>query len=1082
MIPTIGKNKLSPTSMKAKILLRRFWRKRSWFLFTCLCFATAVQAQTSRQISGSVVDDRNEGLPGVNIQIKGTTTGTSTQANGSFTLSVPENSSLIFSFIGYQSQEIPIGRNSTINIRLKADVAVLNEVVVTGYGTQSRETLTTSISKLDNKVLENASYTNVSAALQGAIPGLRVQTSSGEPGAASRIILRGGTSINNPNGAAPLYIVDGIIREAGLTDLNSNDIESIQVLKDAGATAIYGARGSNGVILVTTKSGKAGKTVITYSYALTSSQPGRTTEYASARDYIKYNRLGTVAGAVKNAALAARNQQANATGTGNDLTNNSAYTTMYLSAANEGKLKEGWESMPDPLDESKTIIFKETRYGDLMYQSSLMHQHNISASGGSEKASFNAALGYITGEGTVISTGYKRLNFNLNGNLKLYENLSVNARVLYSNRTSNPVANYAYNFYRFPSLPGTAKYQFEDGTMAPGQSRTLGNPDYFLKGPYAPKGNTNVQNTTYSLGARWDIAKDLAFEPQVSLLNLSADSYSFQPAALLNGVGAVVTTRAASSGYSKTTQYQAEGVLTYTKSISDHNIEAKAGISYYSRNLLTQSASGEGAATDNVPTLNAAATPTAVGGSISDFRMIGLFSRVNYDYKQKYLLSLNFRYDGASNLGGKNRFGSFPGVSAGWNLHKEAFWKDILPENLLDLKLRASYGINGNISGLSDFQALGNYAVGTRYSGSAAVIPSVLPNADLKWEKSKTFDLGFDAGLFNRRIGILFDIFSRTTSDLLTTVSLPISSGYTSVFTNLGTLDNKGIEAAVTFRMLPNSSPIQWDLSFNTSKVTSRIAKLPNNGVAKNRIGGVYVWDPATGAYNWLGGLQEGGRIGDMYAYKLTGVYKTDDDAAKGPVDQLVNTTNKTKYGGDAIWQDVDGNNIIDTRDQVYVGNPYPKWTGGFSSSLSYRGIGFYVRMDYSTGATIYNYPAVFADGQLQGDALPTQKFIDNMWKKPGDVTMTPRYIWQNQMNNIRPNNTYYEKGNFLAIREVSLTYTLPKSITEKLKIANLRLNLTGSNLHYFTSYSGQNPDDGGQDNGHFPVPVNFSFGAQITF
>ncbi len=462
--------------------------------------------------------------------------------------------------------------------------------------------------------------------------------------------------------------------------------------------------------------------------------------------------------------------------------------------------------------------------------------------------------------------------------------------------------------------------------------------------------------------------------------------------------------------------------------------------------------------------------------------MIGLFSRVNYDFRQKYLLSLNLRYDGASNLGGLNRFGYFPGISAGWNLHKEAFWKQILPENLLDLKIRASYGVNGNISGLSDFQALGNYAVGTRYSGSAAVIPSVLPNADLKWEKSKTIDLGFDAGLFNRRIGIMLDIFSRTTSDLLTTVSLPISSGYTSVFTNLGTLDNKGIEAAINFRMLPGTSPIQWDVQFNAAKVTSKIAKLPNNGVAKNRIGGVNVWDPATGAYNWLGGLQEGGRIGDMYAYKLIGVYKTDDDAAKGPVDQLVNTTNKTKYGGDAMWQDVDGNNIIDTRDQVYVGNPYPKWTGGFSSSLSYKGLNFYVRLDYSTGATIYNYPAVFADGQLQGDALPTQKFIDNMWKKPGDVTMTPRYIWQNQFNNIRPNDTYYESANFLAIREVSLSYNLPRSIMDKLKMANIRLNLTGSNLHYFTSYSGQNPDDGGQDNGHFPVPVNFTFGAQITF
>ncbi|MDF7819349.1 TonB-dependent receptor [Runella sp. MFBS21] len=1067
---------------KALPLCRRLVRVVLIFAVVFVRFCLAVTAQTTGTISGKILDEKGGEMPGVNVLLKGTSVGTTSDAQGRFSLKISNADVLVVSFIGYKTQEVKIGGRTQLDVEMQPDISTLSEVLVVGYGTQSRETVTTSISKVDTKVLQNAPYTNVGAALQGAVPGLRVQTTSGEPGAASRIILRGGTSINNPNGASPLYIVDGVIRDAGFTDLNPNDIETMQVLKDAAATAIYGARGSNGVILITTKSGKSGKTVVNYSYAFTNSQPGRRTEYASAHDYIYYNRLGTVAAANKNAALAARNQQANGSGTGNDLSNNTAYTVMYLSPDNQHKLNEGWTSMPDPVDPSKTIIYKETNYSDLIYQNSMTHQHNISASGSTEKASFNAAMGYITGAGTVVATDYKRLNLNLNGNLNIKKNLSIGARMLFSNRKNNPVSNYSYMFYRYPSLPGTAKYQFEDGTMAPGQSRTIGNPDYFLRGPYAPKGDNNLSNLTVSLNGRWEILPNFTFEPQLSLLKVDADAYTFQPAALLNGVGAVVTTRSASASYSKTMQYQAEGVFTYAKSFGEHNIEAKAGYSYYSRNLLTQSAAGEGAATDNIPTLNAAATPTSVAGSVSDLRIEGVFARLNYDYKQRYLLSLNIRHDGASNLGSQNRFGTFPGISAGWNLHKEAFWSQLIPENLLELKLRASYGVNGNISGLGDFQAMGNYAVGSRYSNGAAVIPSVLPNADLKWEKSKTVDVGFDAALFKQRVSIMFDYYNRTTSDLLTTVSLPVSSGYSSVFTNLGTLQNKGIEAAINVRVLPPTSQLQWDLSVNAAKVNTKILKLPDNGVDKNRIGGVYVWDPAIGAYNWLGGLQEGGRVGDMYAYELIGVYKTDEEAAKAPADQLVNTANKTKYGGDAIWRDVDGNNIIDTRDQVYVGNPYPKWTGGLSSSLSYKQLSFYVRMDYSLGATIYNYPAVFADGQLQGDALPTQRYIDNMWKKPGDVTNTPRYVWQNQFNNIRPNNTYYEKGDFLAIREVTLAYVLPSRIVNKLKMSNIRLNFTGSNLHYFTRYSGQNPDDGGQDNGHFPMPVNFTVGANVTF
>lgn len=1054
----------------------------SIILLFLMCSVALAQSQT--RVTGKVTNEDGEGLPGATVSVKGTTTSTLTQDDGGFMITVNNlNAILEISFVGLDKKEVPLSGKSTVDVVLSASKkGSLSEVVVVGYGTQTRDKLTTSVSKVDNKVLENTTYTNVASALQGAVAGLRVQTISGQPGQAPRIILRGGTSINNPNGAAPLYIVDGVIRSAGLDDINADDIESMQVLKDAASTAIYGARGSNGVIIVTTKSGKSGRTNISYSYNLASTQATRMMEYASAADYVKYGRLSIVAAAQKNPALASRNQQATGFGSGNNLTENTAYTTQYLTDDNAYLLQQGWQSIPDPLDETKTLIFKETIYQDLIYQTGYVHNHNINVSGGNERATFNAGIGYVSGEGTAISTSYKRLSLNANGSLKVRDNLTINSRLLYSNRANAAVASIANVFYRAASLPGTAKYQFEDGSMAPGQNRSLGNPHYHLIGPYAPKGENTIERLTMSVGGHWDIAKGLSFDPIVSINKNISDNYMFNPA-YLNGVGALVTSRAASSSYRKETQYQADGILSYIKAFSGgHNLDVKVGFSHFQRNLLTLSANGQGAATDLVPTLNASPTPTAVNGTSSDLVIQGVFSRIDYDYKSKYLLSLNARYDGASNLGDEYKFGFFPGVSVGWNLHREKFW-NALPAAFSGLKLRASYGVNGNISGLSDFQSQGDYSVTTRYNGASAILANVMPNAKLQWEESKTLDVGFDLGLFNRRINIIADYYVRNTENLLTSVSLPPSSGYASIVTNLGALRNRGYEIELQVGVLKPSSAVQWNISFNAGYTKAIIVKLPDNGIENNRIGGEYLYDADKKDYAWKGGLQEGGRIGDMYAYKLMGVYATDEEAANsGIVDNTLSAANKTLYGGDAYFLDVDGNKIIDSRDKIYMGNPYPVWTGGITNAVSYKNLTLFTRFDFTTGHTIYNYAALFADGQLQGDALPTKDYIDKMWKKPGDITNTPRYVWQNQTQNTRPNSYYYQRGDFLAIREISLAYTLPKSLVSRLKLSNIRVNVTGNNLYYFTGYDGPVPEEGGQDNGHYPIPRVLSFGVNVSF
>lgn len=1051
-------------------------------LLVMILFSGQTFAQTL--VRGAVLDQNNNPIESVIVRLLSSNVATSTDANGAFQINVTgTNPKLVFSYIGKVTKEIEIGNQTFVNVVLEDDGENIEEVLIVGYGTQTRDKLTTSISKVDNKVLENTTYTNAGAALQGSVAGLRVQTNSGQPGEGPRIILRGGTSINDPNGAAPLYIVDGVIRSGGLDDINASDIESMQVLKDAASTAIYGARGSNGVIIVTTKSGKSGRTDVNYRYDISAANASRVFDYASAADYIHYGRLAVQNQGEYNPSVLSMLGQSQAFGTGNNLEKNTGYTTMYLTDENSYLLNEGWESIPDPIDPSKTIIFKETVYQDLIYKTGVTHNHNLNLSGGSEKATFNAGVGYVAGEGTTLSTEYQRLSLNVNGSLQVRDNLKVNARMLYSNRDMNSVWNSAAIFYRSAALPGTAKYQFEDGTMAPGRGRTMGNPHYFLQGPHAPQGKNNMERMTLSVSAKWDLMKNLYFEPIVSLNTNVGDLYTFQPT-YLNGAGNLVTSRVATGSFNKETQYQADGVLTYLNNFnnSNHNLDVKLGFSHFHRNLYNMSANGQSAATDLIPTLNASSTPTAVSGTDSDFVMQGVFSRINYDYKSKYLVSLNARYDGASNLGADYKFGFFPGVSLGWNVHHEDFWS-VNPKAITDLKMRLSYGVNGNISGLGDFQSQGNYSVNTRYDGQSSIIANIMPNSNLQWEESKTLDVGVDISFLNRRINLIADYYIRDTDNLLTAVSLPPSSGYSSIITNLGSLRNKGVEFELQADVLRPESAVKWMIGFNAGYTKAIITKLPDNGIENNRIGGVYVWDEKTQTHAWKGGLQEGGRIGDMYGYKFLGVYATDAEAANsGVLDMYGSSTNKARYGGDAYFLDADGNNIIDAQDRVYMGNPYPTWTGGFSNSLTYKDFSLYARFDFTTGHTIYNYATLFSNGHLQGDGLPTAEYIKNMWKKEGDITNVPRYIRHDATGNHRASDVYHEKGDFLAIREVTLSYTLPKTLVERISLTNVRLNLTGNNLHYFTNYSGIVPEEGGEDNGHYPIPRTFTFGVNVSF
>ncbi|WP_353719965.1 TonB-dependent receptor [Dyadobacter sp. 676] len=1045
-----------------------------------------VIAQQSRKISGKVTDEKNEPLPGVNVQLKGTTTGSSTDVDGSYSINVTsDDARLIFSFIGYKSQEVAAGKGSVVDVKLVADISVLDEVVVVGYGTQSRETVTTSIAKLDTRVMQNVTYANPASALQGTVPGLRVQSTSGQPGERPRVILRGGTSINNPNGSTPLYVVDGVIR-SDMDHINPADIESIQVLKDAASTSIYGSRASNGVIIVETKSGKSGRMQVSYNYNLTSSKVGKLYELADAKDFIKFMRLGIAASGVKAPSTLAFLTQANAGGTGNDLTNKTAFTTMYLNADNEHLLGlpadqwgARWETAPDPLDPGKTLIFKGTDFQKTIFRRAYTHDHNLSVSGGSEKIRYSMGLGYLNAQGISINTDYQRVTLNMNGDMQVTKNLNFFSRLNYANVNDNQVPDVGVVFKNNINTAQTSKYQFEDGSLAPGRLFTNGNPAYYISRYDAKRRRDNYM---FVVGGKWEIVPGLTFRPQVSLINNNFARRSFLKS-YLDGPLVLNQNREATFAETNLVQRQADAVFNYVKSIANlHHFEGTVGYSYFKAMNRDVTAVGRNAATDIIPTLNASATPWSVTGSESEQLLYGYFGRINYNFDQKYLLSVNARYDGASNLGAEYKWGFFPGVSLGWNLHRENFWKG-MPQAVNSLKLRGSYGVNGNISGLGNYQAQGAYDVGNRYFGDAAIYNSALANPALQWERSKTLNFGFDLGLFNNRVSGIFDSYRRVTDNLLTDLALPRTTGFTSILTNLGSLENKGLEFELNASVLSPQSAFQWTTSLNASYVKIKILELPDNGIENNRIGGVNIWDPNAGAYAWKGGLQEGGRIGDMFAYKQLGIYSTDEEAAAGPKDMLVVGTDKTKHGGDVNWLDSDGNGIIDDKDRIYMGNPYPTWTGGFTNRLNYKGFGLTIRMDYTLGHMIYNETRARVLGNFSGQNA-ISKAVTRSWQKQGDITDIPRYYWadQNQQSNLyRGNSHYYEKGDFLCLREISLAYNFPQSMLGKLKIASLRLHATANNLKYFTRFTGLNPEEGGTDNGRYPMPRNFIFGVQIT-
>jgi len=1085
----------------------------SWSTFFLLMFLSiSVLGQETRTISGKVNDQSGQPLPGVTVVEVNTTNGTVTNNDGAYTITVKTDATLSFSFVGMKTQTVQVLNQSQINIQLAEETIGLEEVVAIGYGTQSRATVTSAISKVDVAEMENTTAINPVQALQGKVAGVDIRVNSGMPGAGADVIIRGGTSLS-PDSDDPLYIIDGVIRT--MSDLNPEDIESIEILKDAASTAIYGARGANGIVLITTKSGglKNGKGSITFSYTTQIDKQLKQYPYTTAEEYIRVSRIAASLNLdhISSDSRLTGGSYPYSTGTINNLSHgggygNSRYTVEFLDdlIGVEGQeyvdnklYNEGYQTMIDPIT-GRELIFLDNNYNDIMYQTGISHNYNLGFSGGAKDLNVYSSFGYADQEGAFRGTFYKRASFLLNADYKVNDKVKVNAGLNYQYSDYKGVLSENGTIRRSRGLPHTTRLYYDDGTPAIGEGAS--SPRNLLHELYYEDYSNQRHRTTMRLGADWEIIEGLHFQPAASLA-LNEYFYNY-----FERYHEFDQTRNMSSNHTLARDFMFDGIFNYYKSIKDHNFNVMAGMNLTDNFDFGLSGSGKNAPTDYISTLNASATEDErTSSSIETDRLLSYFGRINYDFDKKYLFGVSARLDGSSRFTTENQFAFFPSISAGWNVQNEDFWKS---EWMSKLKLRASWGESGN-NVLSILDTQGQYGSGYNYGWESGILNTKLANNALVWETTQSLNLGADMGFLDNKLNLNVDFYNKLTRDKLTSIPLAYQTGFTSILANYGKIRNRGID--IELQATPvNKGGIKWDVNFNFSFNRLVVVDLPDNGEVKNRIYGGEIYDKSKGEYVKVGGYAEGERIGGIWAFNMTGVYATDEDAANAPWDTKVSgywlsvDEGKQKVGGDAIWEDVDNNNIIDDRDQIFMGYEAPDKVGGMVNTVTWKGFTFRFVMDYAMGHVISNGWRARGNGNSRNRVMTLKDAVNGeMWWEQGDQAKFPRYSaasdWDNGKRNhhratsyslVGPRHTYsyssslyFSKGDFLALRELSLSYRLPKSITQKLSLQNIDLQVSGNNLGYITAYDGMTPEhyDGGES-GEYYRPAQFKFGIKVTY
>ena len=948
-----------------------------------------------QQVSGTVTDDAGIPLPGASIVVKGTTVGTVADFDGKYTINVASNGVLVFSYVGFQPKEIAVNGKTTLNASLEVDSSLLDEVVVVGYGTQKKGEVTAAIATVDAEQLGIVQTSSSIDAVKGQISGVDIQASGGRPGQTSTVRIRGRRSITASND--PLYVVDGIPLIDGsesMSDINPQDIASMQILKDAAATAVYGSRGANGVILVSTNRGKVGKTQVRYSSQIGLTSAARLVDMMNGQEYAEMKRE-------------ARRSSWN------------------------GTIPADIDVFFDPVELKSIEEGRSTDWIDLVVGNGYQTNHQLGVSGGSENTTFNSSIGYFKEQGIISNQDYERFTGRINIDHRINDIFKVGASFLISNSIQNWGSN---------------------ATM--GEALAI-NP---LGVPYDDEGNllflptndgirTNPLNELVD-GAYIDERKfTRIFAPIFLDINIAEGlnwTTTFGPDIRLGRRGqfrgSLTNDNRGGPGDASITHfdtfgYTLENLLTFDKAITD-NQNLKVTLLQSTQNSRSEFsiASVTGIPYESQAFYNlGSADNSIVDSSLSEWTLNSFMGRINYDIAGKYLFQASLRADGSSRLAEGNKWNYFPGVSAGWRISQEDFMAE---SAISELKLRASYGEVGNTS-VAPYQTAGRlqgtaYAFGEESALGFAL--SEIPNAALGWEVSKTLDIGVDYGLFNGRINGAIDWFRTNTVDILLDRSLPFTSGYNSILQNIGATRTQGLEFAVSAGILDNPNGFSWKMDFNVAGYKEEIVELAlkdENGNPVDDIGN-----------NWFIGQP----IRVWYDYEKIGIYQADEEALANSQEQ--------KVPGEIRLNDLDGDGLITPDDRKILGTDTPDFYGGFNNKFSYKGLELGVFFYFRQGQTIRS------DFHASNNSLFARyNNLDvDYWTIDNPTNANPRPN-ENQESPRNGSTLRYFDSSFIKLRNVSLGYNLPNSITEKLGMQELKLTLSGQNLLIITDYETFDPE-----------------------
>lgn len=961
-----------------------------------------------RAVSGKVSDAGGNPLPGVSVTVKGTSQGAISDVAGKFSVQAANGATLVFSYIGYKAQEVKVGSQSSINVTLEEDAAALSEVVVVGYGSQKKSQTTGAISQVTAKQITEMPITNLGQALQGRTAGVDVSQSGSKPGAAPRILIRGRRSFNAGND--PLYVVDGIPLSAGYEDINPNDIQSMEVLKDATATAIYGARGANGVVLVTTKRGaNKGKTTVTLDTYAGASNAYSTLNLFSGEEFAEYVRE----------AYRATNLYKDANGV--------AVPTGVSNAAADAKIAV---LGGDPNVAAGIAAGRNTQYQDLILRTGMMQNHTIGIQGGNEKTSFYISAGFFQDKGITKGLDFTRnsLRANIDHQVNNRLKVGISSYMMYSIRNGenlNPYAN------TLNANPLGAAYN-ADGSLIfePTNDALLSNPLSEIE-PGVNIDNTKKYRIFNSIYAEVKILEGLTYR-----LNLGPD---FTQSRWGRFIGSETNARRRGDAQAFNENrfgfnFTMENIVNYNKTIGKHALNVTGVQSIQKDNFEAYRSEVQGipAQSQSFHSLGSATSVLAVNSGLIEWTINSFMGRVNYAYDDKYLLTLTMRRDGSSRFGENTKYGNFPGVAVGWNITNEAFMKQLTWVDLL--KLRASWGKVGN-QGVAPYQTQGllgrtGYAFGA--TSAFGYRPNTIGNPDLKWESSANANIGLDFSIFRGRVQGSLEVYETNTTDLLLSDFLPGSTGFNAVTRNVGHTRNKGIELGVTTVNVNSRNGFKWTTDFQYTKNKEEIVELYNGKV--DDLGN-----------RWFIGYP----LNTYFDFKKAGIWQTNEaDQAKAFGSEV----------GQIKVQDTDGDGKITAADRVIIGNDVPKFAAGITNRFEFKGFDLSFFLFGRFGNTILSG---FHRNQLQLAGRYQQIKVD-YWTPNNPTNEFPRPK-STQEFPVYNSTLFYYDGSFIKLRNINFGYTLPKGLAKKIGAESVRLfsSIQQPKIwsSYLTKYNGVDPE-----------------------